>query len=166
MINFNDKFQPVKVLTGKQLFEMMALQRTSKIFGITKEPWAAAAFQIKKLVVQMEKHLNSWDALAVNSQGQVRLVRHNIAIYELKINILPNTTGLSSNDFYYCSLCHDHIFQCDHLVNQQKEVEPMSIQGQLPVLFCPKCQGKVQNLGGDLYFCLDCNWESQALNSS
>ena len=42
----------------------------------------------------------------------------------------------------------------------------MSVQDQLPVLFCPKCQGKVQNLGGHLYFCLDCDWENQALSSS
>ena len=77
-MNFEDGFQPIKILAGERVFELLALRRTSNIFGITEAPWAAAAFQIEALVVQVESHLNEWDALAIDETGKVRLIRHNI----------------------------------------------------------------------------------------
>ena len=164
MVNTSNKFEATKILAGKKIFQMMALQRTSKVFGITDTPWSAAAFEINELVVQMETQLRSWDTLAINKSGKTRLIQDNVVIYELQIRISPQTTGLTSDSFYYCSTCKGHIFQCSCLVNQRQSVKPRSTVDQQPVLYCPQCKGKVQGLGGNLYFCLDCKWESDAFN--
>lgn len=164
MVNTSDKFEATKILAGKKIFQMMALQRTSKVFGITDTPWAAAAFETNELVVQMETQLRSWDTLAINKSGKTRLIQDNVVIYELQIRISPQTTGLTSDSFYYCSTCKGHIFQCSCLVNQRRSVKPRSTVDQQPVLYCPQCKGKVQGLGDNLYFCLDCKWESDAFN--
>ena len=164
MVNTNDKFEAPKILAGKKIFQTMALQRTSKVIGITDTPCAAAAFEINELVVQMETHLRSWDTLAINKSGKTRLIQDNVVIYELQIRISPQNTGLTSDSFYYCSTCKDHIFRCSCLVNQRQSVKPRSTVDQQPIFHRAKCKGKVQGLGGNLYFCLDCKWESDAFN--
>ena len=164
MVNTSDKFEATKILAGKKIFQTMALQRTSKVFGITNTPWAAAAFEINRLVVQMETKLRSWDTLEINKVGKTRLIRDNVVIYELQIRISPQNTGLTSDSFYYCSTCRDHIFRCSCLVSQRQSVKQRSVLDQQPILHCPQCQGKVQGLGGNLYFCLDCKWESDTFD--
>jgi len=162
-MNFEDNFQPIKILAGERVFELLALRRTSNIFGITEAPWAAAAFQIEALVVQMESHLNEWDALAIDETGKVRLIRHNMSIYDLQCKIPPDITGLQSNFFYNCTLCNAHIFQCEHLRRQSHLDLSTTPTESESISACPECSGKVQDLGGEMCFCLDCKWESVAL---
>ncbi len=158
---FQDGFLPVKILAGGRVFERLAPQRTSIIFGITEVPWAAAAYRIDELAVQLETNLNEWDAIAIAGSGKARLVRHNAAIYELDYIIPPDITELHSNFFYCCPECNGHIYECAHLlISNQNRHEPLSSTSISPeVMTCPDCGGKIQSLAPGVSFCLDCDWE-------
>ena len=163
---FQDCFSPAKLLAGGGVFEQIAPQRTSVIFGITDQPWEAAAYRIDELVIQLEPHLNKWDAIAIEGSGKARLVRHNATIYALQCIILPDTTGLHSNLFYRCPECNRHIYECRHrLVNTLNQSSPTSERQGLTgsnasdSFTCPDCGGKIQNLTKGVSFCLDCDWD-------
>ena len=57
-LTFDDDFRTQKVLAGEQVWETLAVQRTSIVCGITAQPWAPSAYRINCVVVQLEKHLN------------------------------------------------------------------------------------------------------------
>ena len=158
---FQDDFFPVKILAGSHLFERLAPQRTSIIFGVTELPWAVAAYRIDGLIVQLENNLDEADAIAIEESGKARLVRDNAVIYELDCIISPEITGLHSNFFYRCSECNEHIYECTHLrIGNREESEPaplLSIASE--VTACPTCGGKIQHLAREISFCLDCDWE-------
>jgi predicted RNA-binding Zn-ribbon protein involved in translation (DUF1610 family) len=165
---FQDGFLPVKILAGEYVFERLAPQRTSIIFGINDLPWAPAAYRINDLIVQLEPNLNKWDSIAIEGSGKARLVRHNTVIYELQSTIPPDITGLHSNFFYRCPECNRHIYQCRHLLighgnlNQSASTsanrEPTASK-ELGNSTCPNCGGKIQHLAPGVSFCLDCDWE-------
>ena len=134
MVSTNDKFEATKILAGKKIFQTMALQRTSKVFGITNTPWAAAAFEINRLVVQMETKLRSWDTL--KSIQEKQLIRDNVVIYELQIRISPQNTGLTSDSFYYC-LCRDHIFRCSYLVINDSRLSKINFRSTTDLTLSP-----------------------------
>ena len=158
---FQDDFVPVKILAGNHIFERLAPQRTSIIFGVTELPWAVAAYRIDGLVVQLEPNLDEVDAIAIESSGKARLVRDNAVIYELDCNIPPDVTGLHSNFFYRCPQCNGHIYECTHLrigsLDKGESLSLPSIASELTV--CPACGGKIQHLAVGVSFCLDCDWE-------
>ena len=156
---FQDDFVPVKILAGNHIFERLAPQRTSIIFGITELPWAVAAYRIDELIVQLEPNLDEVDAIALESSGKARLVRDNAVIYELDCNIPPDITGLHSNFFYRCSQCNRHIYECTHLRIGNRDIgEPLpSVASEFTT--CPVCSGKIQHLAPEISFCLDCDWE-------
>ena len=158
---FQDDFVPVKVLAGNHIFERLAPQRTSIIFGVTELPWAVAAYRIEGLVVQLEPNLDETDAIAIEDSGKARLVRDNSVIYELDCIIPPDITGLHSNFFYRCPECNGHIYECTHLrINNRTEEESSpapSVASEFTV--CPTCGGKIQHLAPGISFCLDCDWE-------
>ena len=158
---FHDDFVPVKILAGNHIFERLAPQRTSIIFGVTELPWAVAAFRIEGLVVQLEPNLDEADAIAIENSGKARLVRDNTVIYELDCIIPPDITGLHSNFFYRCPECNGHIYECTHLRignREEEESSPaLSIISEFTV--CPACGGKIQHLSPEISFCLDCDWE-------
>ena len=158
---FQDDFVPVKILAGNHIFERLAPQRTSIIFGVTELPWAVAAYRIDELVVQLEPNLDEVDAIAIESSGKARLVRDNAIIYELDCTIPPDITGLHSNFFYRCSQCNGHIYECMHLRIGNQDIGdslPMpSVVSEFTT--CPACDGKIQHLAPEISFCLDCDWE-------
>ncbi len=160
-LTFQDDFVPVKILAGHHIFEGLAPQRTSIIFGVTELPWAVAAYRIDGLIVQLEPNLDEVDAIAIEDSGKARLIRDNAVIYELDYTIPPDITGLHSNFFYRCPECNGHIYECTHLrIGNHPPPEPPS----LPPLVsdctdCPACGGKIQHLGQGVSFCLDCDWE-------
>ena len=158
---FQDNFVPVKILAGNHIFERLAPQRTSIIFGVTELPWAVAAYRIDGLVVQLEPNLDEADAIAIESSGKARLVRDNAVIYELDCNIPPDITGLHSNFFYRCPQCNGHIYECTHLRIGHRDkggsLPLPSVASELTA--CPICGGKIQYLAVGVSFCLDCDWE-------
>ena len=158
---FHDGFVPVKILAGNHIFERLAPQRTSLIFGVTELPWAVAAYRIDGLIVQLEPNLDEVDAIAIEDSGKARLVRDNTVVYELDCIIPPDITGLHSNFFYRCSECNGHIYECTHLrIGERDEREaslPLSVASE--VATCPICDGKIQHLAQGISFCLDCDWE-------
>ena len=158
---FQDNFVPVKILAGNHIFERLAPQRTSIIFGVTELPWAVAAYRIDGLVVQLEPNLDEVDAIAIESSGKARLVRDNAVIYELDCNIPPDITGLHSNFFYRCPQCNGHIYECTHLrIGHRDNGESLSLPSAVAELTaCPTCGGKIQHLAVGVSFCLDCDWE-------
>lgn len=158
---FQDGFVPVKVLAGNHIFERLAPQRTSIIFGVTELPWAVAAYRINELIVQLEPNLDEVDAIAIENSGKARLVRDNAVIYELDCTIPPDITGLHSNFFYRCSECNGHIYECTHLrIGSRKEDELSSLASiTSEITVCPNCGGKIQHLAKGISFCLDCDWE-------
>jgi hypothetical protein len=156
---FENGALPVKILAGDRVFEILAPQRTSIIFGIRDVPWAAAAFRIDNLTVQLEPNLNEWDAIAIEASGKARLIRHNTLVYELECIIPPDVPGLHSNFFYRCPKCNGHIYECAHMLVTNREQPPPSDSGADDLQACPNCGGKIQRLGPGVSFCLDCNWE-------
>lgn len=158
---FQDDFVPVKILVGNHIFERLAPQRTSIIFGVTELPWAVAAYRIDELIVQLEPNLDEVDAIAIENSGKARLVRDSAVIYELDYIIPPDITGLHSNFFYRCPECNEHIYECTHLrIGQREESEPMAVTAIGPeVTACPTCGGKIQHLRQGISFCLNCDWE-------
>ena len=112
-LTFDDDFRTEKVLAGEQIWETLAAQRTSIVFGITDQPWAPAAYRINCIIIQLEKHLNDWDIIAIDIGGNSRLIRHNSVIYQLHCLIPPDTTGSDSNFFYHCPECNGHVYQCN-----------------------------------------------------
>ena len=163
---FQDGFLPEKILAGGRVFEQIAPQRTSVVFGITNQPWAAAAYNINALVIQLERHLNKWDAIAIEGTGKARLVRRNTVIYALQCLIPPGITGLHSNFFYRCPECGSHIYECSHLLmetlNQSSTTskhQGLTVSNASETSTCPDCGGKTQNLTKGVSFCLDCDWE-------
>ena len=100
---FQDGMRPEKILAGDRVFELLAPQRTSIIFGIRDVPWAAAAYRIHDLIVQLEPNLNEWDAIAIEVSGNARLVRHNTVVYELECSI-PRHEGGSFLEYTAYSL--------------------------------------------------------------
>ncbi len=165
MLNFASQggFTPVKILAGERVFEMFAPQRTSIIFGITNEPWAAAAYRIEDLIVQLERNLNEWDLIAISASETAWLVRHNTVVYELQCTISPDIMGLSTNFFYRCPECNEHIYECTHLLISAQDLhqEPNAdaVATDCAPTACPSCGGKIQSLGPGVSFCLDCDWE-------
>ena len=158
---FHDNFLPVKILAGNHIFERLAPQRTSTIFGVTELPWAVAAYRIDGLIVQLEPNLDEVDAIAIENSGKARLVRDNTVIYELDCIIPPDITGLHSNFFYRCPRCNRHIYECTHLrIGNRDKSEPSSVPSVTSeVTVCPTCGGKIQHLEQGISFCLDCDWE-------
>ena len=158
---FQDGFVPVKILAGSHIFERLALQRTSIIFGVTELPWAVAAYRIDALIVQLEPNLDEVDAIAIENSGKARLVRDNTVIYELDYIIPPDITGLHSNFFYRCPECNGHIYECTHLqIGDRKEDKSSSLPSVTSELTaCPVCGRKIQHLAREISFCLDCDWE-------
>lgn len=165
MLDFasDDGFTPVKILAGERVFEMFAPQRTSIIFGITNEPWAAAAYRIENLIVQSERHLNEWDLIAISTSETARLVRHNTVVYELQCTISPDIIGLNTNFFYRCPECNEHIYECTHLLVSGQDLHEVpnadAVATARAPTACPSCGGKIQSLGPGVSFCLDCDWE-------
>jgi hypothetical protein len=164
--SIQDGFLPAKLLAGGRVFEQIAPQRTSAIFGITEQPWAAAAYRIDELVIQLERHLSEWDAIAIEGSGKARLVRHNTVTYALQCIISPDITGLHSNFFYRCPECNRHIYECTHLLMETlNQSSPTSKRQRLTASIaserstCPDCGGTIQNLTVGVSFCLDCDWE-------
>ena len=169
-VAFQDDFRPVKILAGERVFEGLAAQRTSMIFGITDLPWASAAYRINEFIIQLEPNVNEWDAIAITELGKARLVRHNTVIYELQCIIPPDITELHSNFLYRCPECNRHIYECRHLLigggnlsqsssisaNQEPTATTPKASGYST---CPNCGGKTQNLAPRVSFCLDCDWE-------
>ena len=161
---FQDGFLPVKILAGERAFELFAPLRTSVIFGVTDQPWAAAAYRINALIVQLEPNLNEWDAIAIEASGNARLVRHNTVIYALQCTIPPDVPGLYSNFFYRCPECDGHIYECTHLLivdasRRRSSAGPASANQAATAPICPSCGGKIQSLAPGVSFCLDCDWE-------
>ena len=158
---FEDAFVPVKILVGMNVFERLAPQRTSTVFGITETPWAAAAFRIDTLIVQLEPNLDESDAIAIEDSGKARLVRDNAVIYELECIIPPDITGLHSNFFYRCPECNGHIYECTHLrIGNRAGHEPPPLPvSDRAFTACPSCGGKIQRLAPGVSFCLNCDWE-------
>ena len=158
---FQDDFVPVKILAGNHIFERLAPQRTSIIFGVTELPWAVAAYRIDGLIVQLEPNLDEVDAIAIEDSGKARLIRDNTVIYELDCIIPPDITGLHSNFFYRCPRCNRHIYECAHLrIGNRDKSEPSPILSVASdVTVCPVCGGKIQHLAPEISFCLDCDWE-------
>jgi hypothetical protein len=158
---FDDGFLPVKILAGEGVFERLASQRTSHIFGITEAPWAAAAYRINELIVQLEPNLSEWDSIAIAASGNARLLRHNTVIYELHCTFPPDVTGLHSNFFYRCPECNGHIYECAHLLvgNSYRPEPSPSTSLDAETAHCPDCGGKTQSLALGVSFCLDCDWE-------
>ena len=160
-LTFDDDFRTQKVLAGEQVWETMAVQRTSIVFGITDQPWAPSAYRINCVVVQLEKHLNDWDIIAIDIDGNSRLIRHNSVIYQLHCLISPDTIGCDSSFFYHCPECDGHIYQCNCLRNSEfVQSKPKTEREIKNVTICPKCGGKIQKLGAGVLFCLDCDWET------
>ena len=151
--------RPVKVLAGDRVFELLAPQRTSIIFGIRDVPWAAAAYRIEDLIVQLEPNLNEWDAIAIESSGKARLIRHNTIVYELECVIPPDVPGLHSKFFYRCPQCNGHIYECTHMLVTDAVRQPPEASAAKTPEACPQCGGKIQQLGPGVSFCLDCDWE-------
>ena len=158
---FQDDFIPVKILAGNHIFERLAPQRTSIIFGVTELPWAVAAYRIDGLIVQLEPNLDEVDAIAIEDSGKARLVRDNTVVYQLNYTIPPDITGLHSNFFYRCPECNGHIYECTHLrIESRDEGEPSSLSSVTSEFtICPTCGGKIQHLAPGISFCLDCDWE-------
>ena len=157
---FHDGFVPVKILVGNHIFERLAPQRTSIIFGVTELPWAVAAYRINELIVQLEPNLDEEDAIAIEHSGKARLVRDNAVIYELDCIIPPDITGLHSNFFYRCSECNGHIYECTHLQIGTRKEESSSLPSVVSeITACPTCGGKIHHLARGISFCLDCDWE-------
>ena len=158
---FQDGFVPVKILAGNHIFERLAPQRTSIIFGVTELPWAVAAYRIDQLIVQLEPNLDEVDAIAIEDSGKARLVRDNTVIYELDCIIPPDITGLHSNFFYRCPECNGHVYECTHLrIGHRKADESSSLPSVTSeITVCPACGGKIQHLAREISFCLDCDWE-------
>ena len=160
-LTFEDDFRTEKVLAGEEIWKNLAVQRTSVVFGITDQPWAPAAYRINSLIVQLEKHLSDWDTIAIDINGNARLIRHNSVIYQLHCLIPPDIAGCNSNFFYRCSECNGHVYECNCL-RSSEFVQPKSeTEGEEKnAITCPKCGGKIQKLGDGVLFCLDCNWET------
>lgn len=158
---FQDDFVPVKILAGNHIFERLAPQRTSIIFGVTELPWAVAAYRIDELIIQLEPNLDEVDAIAIEHSGKARLVRDNTVVYELDCLIPPDITGLHSNFFYRCPECNEHIYECTHLrIGNRVEGESAPLLSvALEFTACPTCSGKIQHLAPGISFCLDCDWE-------
>ncbi len=158
---FQDNFVPVKILAGSHIFERLAPQRTSIIFGVTELPWAVAAYRIDRIIVQLEPNLGDGDAIAIADSGKARLVRDSAVIYELDCIISPEITGLHSNFFYRCPECNGHIYECTHLRigNHDRHEPPPMPSGPSEFTACPTCGGKIQHLAPGISFCLDCDWE-------
>ena len=158
---FQDGFDPVKILAGNHIFERLAPQRTSIIFGVTELPWAVAAYRINELIVQLEPNLDEADAIAIENSGKARLIRDNTVIYELDCTIPPDITGLHSNFFYRCPECNGHVYECTHLqIGHRKEEESSALPSVTSeITICPACGGKIQYLARGISFCLDCDWE-------
>ena len=97
---FQDGFVPVKILAGNHIFERLAPQRTSIIFGVTELPWAVAAYRIDELIVQLEPNLDEVDAIAIENSGKARLVRDNAVYLRVRLyhspRTLPDCTPISS----------------------------------------------------------------------
>lgn len=159
--NFYDGFVPVKILAGNHIFERLAPQRTSIIFGVTELPWAVAAYRIDGLIVQLEPNLDEADAIAIEDSGKARLVRDSAVTYELDCIIPPDITGLHSNFFYRCPECNGHIYECTHLrIGSYDQHEPAPFSSvATEFTACPICGGKIQHLAPEISFCLDCDWE-------
>ena len=160
---FHDGFRPVKIFAGERIFEMLAPQRTTTIFGVASEPSAAATYYIDDLIVQREEHLNEWDLIALSDAGDARVVRHNTVVYELQCTIPADIIQLHSNFFYRCPECNRHIYDCNHLLIEDPKqpyrpdsAEPSTVDERM---VCPSCGGKVQSLAPGVSFCLDCEWE-------
>ena len=158
---FQDGFFPVKILAGNHIFERLAPQRTSIIFGATELPWAVAAYRINELIIQLEPNLGEVDAIAIENSGKARLVRDSTVIYELDCIIPPDITGLHSNFFYRCPECNEHIYECTHLRIGERDEREASTSPPVVLEFttCPICDGKIQHLAPGISFCLDCDWE-------
>ena len=160
-LTFDDDFRTQKVLAGEQVWETMAVQRTSIVFGITDQPWAPSAYRINCVVVQLEKHLNDWDIIAIDIDGNSRLIRNNAVIYQLHCLISPDTTGCDSNFFYHCPECDSHLYQCNCSRNSEfAQSKPKTEREIRNAIICPRCEGKIQKLGAGVLFCLDCDWET------
>ncbi len=170
LFTFQDGFRPVKILAGERIFELFAPQRTSIIFGVAEHPWAAAAYRINTLIVQLEPNLNEWDSIAIEISGNARLVRHNTVIYSLQCIIPPDVPGLYSNFFYRCPECDGHVYECAHLLiangdRRQPSATSASANQASKALAesepstCPNCGSKIQSLAPGVSFCLDCDWE-------
>ena len=160
-LTFDDDFRTEKVLAGEQIWETLAAQRTSIVFGITDQPWAPAAYRINCIIIQLEKHLNDWDIIAIDISGNSRLIRHNSVIYQLHCLIPLDTTGSDSNFFYHCPECNGHVYQCNCLRSSEFVQPKPETEGEAKnAIICPKCGGKIQKLGEGVLFCLDCDWET------
>ena len=128
------------------------------VFGITDQPWAPAAYRINCIIIQLEKHLNDWDIIAIDIGGNSRLIRHNSVIYQLHCLIPPDTTGSDSNFFYHCPECNGHVYQCNCLRSSEFVQPKPETEGEAKnAIICPKCGGKIQKLGEGVLFCLDCS---------
>ena len=160
MINFSDGFSPVSLLTGRNVFVMLAIKKTSAtlkdIGDLGKRPF----FYIDQLAVYQEKRLDDGDAVAIDHVGTSRLIRPNMAMYQLEENIKPNGIDLNVDLIYRCQLCSHHIYNCDCFLIQGKGRRDLTTTKIKEINICPQCQGKVKSLGKGILFCLDCRWDS------
>ncbi|MBP95185.1 hypothetical protein CMK18_04485 [Candidatus Poribacteria bacterium] len=160
MINFSDGFSPVSLLTGKNVFVMLAIKKTSAtlkdIGDLGKRPF----FYIDHLAVYQEKRLADDDVVAIDHVGKSRLIRPNMAMYELEENIKPNGIDLNVDLIYRCQLCNHHICNCDCFLIQGKSRRDTFTTKITEINICPQCKGKVKSLGRGMLFCLDCRWDS------